>query len=110
MATTTASGTQTATLTTEHSLTTTTTAGVFVLSVNCTNLLNGETVRIRVKTKVLTGDTAESIWDVSFTHSLGDVPIIQTPPLLSMFSYEATLRQDGGTGRAFPWSVVQVDA
>lgn len=108
MATTTASGTQTATLTTEHSLTTTTTAGVFVLSVNLTNLLNGETVRIRVKTKTLTGDTAEPIWDVTYTNNQGATPIVQTPPLLSMFSYEATLRQDGGTGRNFPWSVVQV--
>ena len=35
-------------------------AGVYVLSVNLTNLANGETVRLRVKTKVLTGDTAET--------------------------------------------------
>lgn len=102
------SGTQTATLTTEHSLATTTTAGVFVLSVNLTNLVNGETVRLRVKTKVLTGDTAECVWEYTYSNDQGNIPIVQTPPLLSMFSYEATLTQTGGTGRAFPWSVVQV--
>lgn len=110
MATTTASGTQTAVISTEHTLATTTTAGVFVAHFNLTNLANGDVVRLRVKTKVLTGDTAESIWDAVYANDQGAVPIVHTPPLVSMFSLAVTIEQTAGTGRNVPWALIQIDA
>lgn len=108
MAVTTASGTQTATVATEHSLATTATAGIFVFSVNLTNMALIDVLELRMKTKVLTGDTAEQIYIAHFTN-IPESVIVQSPPVVSMFSLEITLKQTAGTGRAFPWSLVQID-
>lgn len=106
MPTTAASGTQTATINTEHSLSTQTTAATYVFMTNLTNMVNGDIVELRIKTKVLTGDTAEVIYHAMFTHDQGAEAIVASPPVVSMFSIEATLKQTAGTGRAFPWSLV----
>lgn len=101
-----ASGTQTATINTEHSLSTQTTAAFYVLMVNVTNLANGDTLELRLKTKVLTGDTAEEIYYATYQHDQGAQAIIASPPVASMFSVEATLKQTAGTGRSFGWSLL----
>lgn len=108
MPTTAASGTQTATIATEHSLATDATAGTYVLIVNLTNLANADTVVLRVKTKVLTGDTAETIYEGSYSHDQGSVPIVASPPVVSMHSITVTLEQTDGTGRAFPWALLRL--
>jgi hypothetical protein len=101
-----ANGTQTATINTEHSLSTQTTVNFFQLSVNLTNLANGDTVEIRLKTKTLTGDTAEEVFYAIFANDQGPNPITLSPPLPSLYSLEATLKQTTGTGRAFPWNLL----
>src|SRR3990167_3643988 len=108
MALTKASGTQTAVITTEHSLDTDADAGIYVFSVNTTNMVLGDIVELRMKTKVLTGDTAEQVYIAHFSN-IPECVIVQSPPVVSMFSLEVTLKQVAGTGRAFPWSLVQID-
>lgn len=106
MPTTAASGTQTAVISTEHSLSTQTTAATYVLMVNLTNLVNGDIVELRLKTKVLTGDTAEEIYGPTYQNDQGSKPIVASPPVVSMFSIEATLKQTAGTARSFAWSLL----
>lgn len=104
MATETTAGSQTAVISTEHSLYTASAAGVYVLKVDLTNLVSGDEVTLRVKAK---GREAESTRRLAFTgsyaHAQG-VPLAQSIPVVGT-SVEFTLTQTAGTGRAFPWSV-----
>lgn len=100
------SGSQTATLTTEHSLATITTAGVYQLRVDLANLADGETLRLRAKTKVRSSSSGKLEWEAYFAHTQNEANAV-SPPIVSVHSVEFTLTQTGGTGRAFEWSVVQ---
>jgi hypothetical protein len=106
MATVIASGTQTATLTTEHTLATVTDPGTYQLKVDTAALVNGETLRLQVKSRVLSGGTDRLEYDAVFMHAQGE-PIKSSIPVLSPFQCVFTLTQTGGTGRAFPWSVLK---
>lgn len=101
-----ASGTQTAVVNTEHSLTTQTTVGFYQLSVNLTNMVNGDVVELRLKGKTLTGDTAETVYYAIYAQDQGESPIVLSPPLPVLFSIEATLKQTAGTARTFPWNLL----
>lgn len=102
-----ASGSQTAVLGTDHTLTTQTTAASLVLLVNTVNLVNGEIVEVWVRTKVLTGDAVATVYYASYSHAQAS-PIKISPPVSTMFSIEAHLKQTGGTGRVFSWSLLQL--
>lgn len=100
------SGTQTATITTEHDLATPTASGVYQLSVDLNALADGEVVELRVKKKVLTGGTIRVAYQSSWTGVLpADDLIAESPPITAPFGCTVTLLQKNGTGRAFPWSL-----
>lgn len=99
------SGTQTATITTEHSLTTQTTADVFVLVVNVTNMAAGDTLELRSKTKVLTGGAAALADLVTLTGAQTEMVVWLEVP--SAHSAEFTLKQTVGTGRSFEWALLK---
>jgi hypothetical protein len=102
-----ASGTQTATLDTEHTLTTITDAGVYVLKVDTANLANGETLRLRIYTKCLSDGTERLAYEAIYKHAQG-VPMKYSVPVAENISFRATLLQSGGTGRNYPWAILQV--
>ena len=52
-----ASGTQTATVTTEHTLAALETAGVYVFEVDTVNMVAGDVLELRIKKMTLTGGT-----------------------------------------------------
>lgn len=100
------SGTQTATVTTEHTLATITTAKPFQLIVDINALAAGEYVEIKVKRKALSGGTTRIAFCGIFSWLDALVaPEVVTQPILSTQEYVATLKQLNGTGRAFPWAV-----
>jgi hypothetical protein len=104
MATEAAAGSQTATISTEHTLNTATTAGVYVLKVDMTNLASGDEVTLRAKVRGREAEaTRRIVFQGSYAHALG-IPIAQSIPVVGT-SVEFTLQQTAGTGRAFPWSV-----
>lgn len=99
------SGTQTATIGTEHSLSTQTTADVFVLTVNVTNMTATDTTELRAKTKVLTGGAAvEAVLFTLVGVQTEKVVWIEVP---SEWSCEFTLKQTAGTGRSYEWSIAK---
>ncbi|MGH2359054.1 MAG: hypothetical protein ACRDGM_00705 [bacterium] len=104
-----ASGTQTATLGVEHTLATITTAGTYVLNVDAANLVNAETLTLRLKSKTLSGGTLRLTYENKFRHIQGQ-PSIFSVPVPTLIEVVATLQQDGGTGRAFPWNLIRIDA
>jgi hypothetical protein len=111
-----ASGTQTATVSTEHTLHTNTTAGKkLVLYVDTVNMADGTTpdiLELRIKRKVLTGDTIRIVYSTQYIGKQGDASngttIKQSIPINNEFSAEFTLKQTQGTGRNYTWSVESV--
>ena len=102
-----ANGTQTATITTEHTLATITTVGTFLLNVDTSNMVNGDTVELRVKKKVLTGGSAVTVAIASFSNVQAD-PVKISVPIVSLYSFVGTLKQTAGTGRNFDWNIEQI--
>ena len=101
------SGTQTAILTTEHTLVTLTSAGVYVINVDAAALANGETLTLRAKVKTLSGGTSRLAYVAVFQQALGQ-PSLFSIPIPALIEVVFTLRQDGGVGRSYPWNVIQL--
>lgn len=101
------SGSQTATISTEHTLATITTQKTFVLSVDCANLAAGEYVELKVKRDVRSADSTRTLYSRIVSSFEAQVnPIISMPPVpAGGGEYVVTLKQLNGTGRAFPWAV-----
>lgn len=103
-------GSQTATISTEHTLNTTTpetTDGVFQFMVDLTNMATGDVVEIRVKEKVQSTGTQRQVWLATYAHAQVS-PIAVSPSLILLHGWDLTLTQTAGTGRAFPWSIRKV--
>mgnify|MGYP001577010023 CR=1 FL=1 len=102
-----ASGTQTATIGTEHSLHTNAGAKVFILAVNTTNMVNSDVLELRIKTKVLTGDTIALAYLATFANVQTEIVKLSVPCPAGGFTSgtEFTLKQTAGTGRSFSWGV-----
>lgn len=108
MASTKTSGTQTAVVSTEHTLATVTDDGNYALYVDCKNLVNGDRVRLRTKLKTLTGSTSAVVYDDVYEHAQADIVKISLPVTVD-FEVVYTLEQEAGTARSFEWAVMQLD-
>lgn len=98
-------GSQTAVISTEHTLATVSSADDLVMYVDTNNMALGDTLILRVKTKVLTGGTSRLLWQGRYSHVQAK-PIKATIPVLSLFECIFTLEQTDGTGRSYDWSIV----
>lgn len=110
MATEIATGSQTATLATDHTLTTQTVpagGAAYVLRVNASALTGEEVLTLTLSTKVRTSDSFaveyRSVWSRSQSEPNKVSPIIV---LQENSQLKCELRQEGGTGRAFPWALL----
>lgn len=101
------SGSQTASISTEHTLATVSTAGTFQLVVDTANLVNGDELTLRIYGKARSSDTERLLYTTSYAH-------VQTENLkaslavVSPHHMKVTLEQTAGTGRAFPWAVYEL--
>ena len=101
------SGTQAATISTEHDLATIADAGTYVLVVDLSNLANGDVVTLRAKTKLAgAGDTEKQAFSATFANAQTDVQQYSIP-VQSPHSLTFTLEQRAGTGRSFPWAIYE---
>lgn len=105
------SGTQSATVTTEHTLLDVAVAGVFQLYVDRVNMVAGDILELRTYAIVLTGGTRrvfqfESWAGAPDTDDIG----VYFPPIANDLtdsgSLRFTLKQTQGTSRNFPWKVL----
>ncbi len=101
------SGTQTAVVTTEHTLATETGAGTFVLYVDTANMVLIDELELRVKTKMLSGGTTGEFLIATYAHVQGQ-PIKASIPVFSDQEVVFTLKQTAGTARTFAWKVVSL--
>lgn len=102
-------GEQTATISTEHTLQTITAAGTYVLMVDTNNMALGDKLVLKAKVKVRSTGTTRLMQEAWFVHVQGE-PVKVSVPVASTNELVFTLEQTAGTGRAFPWEVVQLDA
>ncbi len=103
------SGTQTATISTEHTLATITTAGVYILVVNMTNMAGSDELTLRAKEKVLTGSTSAVAHTAMYKGVQAD-KTTRSIPIECVHELVFTLQQTAGTGRSFEWSVRNLQA
>lgn len=108
----TASGTQTATINTEHTLTTLTGPKTFTLHVDCSAMSHGagtaDELELRIKTNVLSGG-AERVTYIATFVGAQDIPIKISLPVPVPQTATVTLKQTAGTGRSYPWSITTPD-
>lgn len=107
MPTLTTSGTQSATLTTEHVLTTQTGNKFYTAYVDLTNMQSGDTVEIRVSVIVKTAGNHILYWMGSYSGAQSN-PLVYIAPLPSDISWKLTIKQVSGTSRDYDWRVFEI--
>lgn len=102
------SGSQTATISTEHNLgSAITAAGVYVLVVDCNAMVNGDVLELRAKTKAKSGSTQRLAYFATYAHAQGELNKYSVPiPVTDELQF--TLKQTAGTGRAFDWNILSL--
>lgn len=108
-----ASGTQTATVTTEHFLSSPNVAGTFTLYVDAVNMVAGDVVELRVYQMILTGGTQRVVYYGRYdgAQPADDLIKVSTSTgneLTDTNSLRFSLKQTFGTSRNFPWKVLRV--
>lgn len=102
------SGTQTAVISTEHTLSTATTNATYSAAVRLNNLALGDIVELRLYTITLSGGTLEVCWKATFGPALPVALVAVSPAIASDQSLRLTLKQTAGTGRAFDWKLLRI--
>lgn len=103
-----ASGTQSATLDTEHTLDNDTTGKTYVLVVDTGAMVNGDIVIFRIKTKVLSGGTLRLAYSTTYANVQAE-PQKYSIPIPANIEIECSLEQTDGTGRSYPWVLLSID-
>src|SRR6266545_4133262 len=106
-----ASGTQTATVPTEHFLTSPNVAGTFTLHVDTINMVAGDVLELRVYQMVLTAGTQRVAYYARYDgiQPADDLIKISVPisnELTDTNALRFSLNQTKGTSRNFPWKVL----
>jgi hypothetical protein len=106
------SGSQSATVTTEHFLANVNEAGTYVLVVDLVNLVAGDYVELRIYQMVLTGGTARVAYLASFqgaqpTDGLIAISVPISNELTDTNALRFSLKQTLGTSRSFPWKILK---
>jgi hypothetical protein len=97
-------GSQTATLDTEHTLDTQTSAGVYQLKVDLSNMADGDILELRVKTRARSADGTDRLEYFATYANAQALPIATSIPVTASRAV-FTLKQTDGTGRTYTWSV-----
>lgn len=107
-----ASGTQAATIGTEHTLydETGNEGGAYDAFIDGANMASGDIVEVRVYAKLLSGGTLHRVYYAKYTNSQDDEPrrkspIIYIPAITVAKEWKLTLKQTAGTGRNFDFIV-----
>ena len=102
-------GTQSASVSTLHTLSTITASGIYCLSVDINNMILGDVLELSALVKVLTGGTSRQYFLASYAH-VPQNPTVISVPIPVLWEVVFKLRQTAGSGRSFPWEVIRLDA
>lgn len=107
-----ATGTQTATIGTEHFVSSPNQAGVYTFHIDLVNMAAGDYVEVRVYQMVLTAGTQRVAYFDTFqgAQPADNVIAISVPisnELTDTNALRFSIKQVLGTGRSFPWKVLK---
>jgi hypothetical protein len=104
-----ATGSQAATVTTEHFLGTDpdTTDGVFQFFIDVAAMVLLDILEIRIYEKARSGDTARPMHVWRLAHAQTDTLWV-SPTLILMHGWRFSIKQTAGTSRTFLWSIRKV--
>lgn len=101
------SGTQAATVSTEHTLGSEETADAYYqLLVDTSNMVNGDVLVLRAKLKVKSAGTARVVARATFRDAQ-EQPAALSIPIPNIHGLTFTLEQTGAAGRNFDWSILR---
>lgn len=103
-----ASGSQTCTISTEHTLTANpeTTAGAYQLLLDLNALASLDILEIRIKEKVQSsGSTERVVWFDVVNNAQGEEKIWVSPVIMLLNGWDMSIKQTAGTGRVILWSI-----
>jgi hypothetical protein len=107
------SGTQAATIGTEHTLLDVAIAGVFSFHVDSNAMVAGDILELRIYQIILTGGTRRVAYysgpytDLQPTDDKIKISVPIANDLTDAGALRFTLKQTAGTGRSFPWKVLR---
>jgi hypothetical protein len=101
------SGTQTAVVTTEHTLITVSGAGVYVLVVDTNAMVAGDILLLNLKTKDKPGGTSRLAYSATYAY-IQTEPHKYSIPIPVDTELIATLTQSAGTSRDFDWNLLKL--
>ena len=104
-----ASGTQAATVDTEHTLSTNASAKTFVLLVSACTLSGSDVLELRLYTKVTGVSGSQQAFYGTYVGGLLTNKVLLSPPMPSPTSLTATLKQTAGSGHSYDWSLIVLD-
>ena len=104
MATSVNDGSQTAVISTEHTLDTISASGSFVIGVDTNAMALGDELILRVKSKIRSAGTTRTAYQANYIHNQ-TIPAKFSIPVVSTNEIVFTLEQVAGTGRAFLWEI-----
>ncbi len=100
-----ASGSQTASLDTEHTLSGAESGdGILQVVIDCNAMAAGDILVIRIKEKARSADTQRLAYRTTLSGAQGE-PLWVSPSMIVMHDWDVSIEQTDGTGRAFPWSI-----
>jgi hypothetical protein len=85
-----------------------TTAGIYQLFLDLSNLTATEEYRLRIYEKVRSSDIQRVIQEVIFSGAQTTEPTYVTPSLLFLHGWTFTLRKNQGADRSIAWSIRSV--
>lgn len=92
---------------TEQTLTTQTTAATYVLVTDTANMVNGDMIELRLKTKARSGGTSRQAYVVTYQNVQGN-PNKYSVPVPANVEIVATIKRVGGSDRAYPWGLLSL--
>ena len=102
-----AGGAQACTISTEHTLSTQTTSGTYVLVLDLNPAADGDTFEVRLKTIVRAAGTERTAYLRAYANAQdADGQIKYSVPVPANVSIKATLKQTAGTGRTITWALL----
>lgn len=93
---------------TEQTLFTVTTSNTYVFVIDTANMVNGDIIEVRAKTKVTTGDTSQEAYHVTYAH-LQAQPNKYSVPIPIDIEIVVTLERVGGSDRTYIWSLLELE-
>lgn len=101
------SGSQTSSISSEHSLSQSSGIGVYILTVDTALMEVSDIVTIRVKTKLLPESSFEVAYEETFA-DVQDIPNKYSVPIPSVNEVNCTLLQSAGTSKVYPWNLLRM--